>query len=46
MALSISITPRDYQKQILAEAIEKNVIAFIDTGSGKTLISFLLIKEM
>lgn len=38
-------TPRTYQLEIFDLARKKNVIAFLDTGSGKTFISFLLIKE-
>ena len=40
------IVPRQYQNEILEEAKLRNVIAFIDTGSGKTLISFMLVKEV
>src|SRR6266478_1034366 len=35
---------REYQKVIFVKAQERNVIAVLDTGSGKTLISALLIK--
>ena len=38
------LVPREYQKEIFSKAQEKNVIAVLDTGSGKTLISALLIK--
>jgi endoribonuclease Dicer len=38
------LIPREYQKEIFSKAQERNVIAVLDTGSGKTLISALLIK--
>jgi len=38
------LIPREYQKEIFLKAQERNVIAVLDTGSGKTLISALLIK--
>lgn len=38
------LVPREYQKEIFLKAQQKNVIAVLDTGSGKTLISALLIK--
>jgi endoribonuclease Dicer len=39
-----ALIPREYQKEIFSKAQERNVIAVLDTGSGKTLISALLIK--
>lgn len=39
-----SILPRKYQEEIFRRAQEHNIIAALDTGSGKTLISILLIK--
>lgn len=39
-----ALIPREYQKEIFLKAQERNVIAVLDTGSGKTLISALLIK--
>ncbi|KAK9464476.1 hypothetical protein V1512DRAFT_111970 [Lipomyces arxii] len=39
-------TPRDYQLELFDYAKERNVIAVLDTGSGKTLIACLLIKHM
>ncbi|KIK99753.1 hypothetical protein PAXRUDRAFT_822437 [Paxillus rubicundulus Ve08.2h10] len=39
-----TILPRKYQEEILRRAQEHNIIAALDTGSGKTLISILLIK--
>ncbi|KAF0301375.1 Endoribonuclease Dicer [Amphibalanus amphitrite] len=39
-------TPREYQVEILEDAKERNIIAHLATGSGKTFIAILLIKEM
>ena len=38
------LIPRQYQEEIFQKAVHGNVIAALDTGSGKTLISTLLIK--
>ena len=38
------LIPRQYQEEIFQKAQQRNVIAVLDTGSGKTLISVLLIK--
>ncbi|KAF9546000.1 hypothetical protein EC957_010275 [Mortierella hygrophila] len=38
--------PRAYQQEVADRAIEGNVIAVSDTGSGKTLISVILLKHM
>ncbi|KAL0030548.1 hypothetical protein WJX79_003716 [Trebouxia sp. C0005] len=38
-------TPRQYQTELFLEARKRNVIAYLDTGSGKTLVSVLLIKD-
>ena len=38
------LIPRRYQEEIFERAVHGNVIAALDTGSGKTLISTLLIK--
>ncbi|KAI0078149.1 P-loop containing nucleoside triphosphate hydrolase protein [Panus rudis PR-1116 ss-1] len=38
------LLPRRYQEEIFSRAQERNVIAALDTGSGKTYISTLLIK--
>ncbi|KAI8332965.1 putative dicer-like protein [Choanephora cucurbitarum] len=38
--------PREYQYELLKKAISENVIAVLDTGAGKTLISVMLIKHM
>ena len=39
-----ALLPRRYQEEIFSRAQERNVIAALDTGSGKTYISTLLIK--
>ena len=38
------LIPRRYQEEIFEKAVHGNIIAALDTGSGKTLISTLLIK--
>ncbi|KAF9583828.1 Dicer-like protein 1, partial [Lunasporangiospora selenospora] len=40
------LIPRQYQSELFQRAQKGNVIAVMDTGSGKTLVSVLLIKEM
>ncbi|KAJ7963397.1 Dicer [Quillaja saponaria] len=37
---------RQYQLEVLEQAKKKNTIAFLETGSGKTLIAILLIKSV
>ncbi|KAH8100190.1 hypothetical protein BXZ70DRAFT_174315 [Cristinia sonorae] len=39
-----ALLPRRYQEEIFSRAQARNVIAALDTGSGKTYISTLLIK--
>ncbi|KAG8902461.1 Dicer-like protein 1 [Tulasnella sp. 403] len=39
-----SLIPRAYQSEILLKGMRENVIAVLPTGSGKTLISALLIR--
>ncbi|KAK9795892.1 hypothetical protein WJX73_009969 [Symbiochloris irregularis] len=39
-----SLVPRAYQTELYEEALGGNIIAYMDTGTGKTLISVLLIK--
>lgn len=39
-----SFIPRKYQEEIFIRAQSSNIIAALDTGSGKTFISVLLIK--
>jgi endoribonuclease Dicer len=39
-------SPREYQLELFEKAKEKNVIAVLDTGSGKTLIAVLLLRHI
>jgi len=39
-----NLLPRRYQEEVFCRAQEGNIIAALDTGSGKTFISTLLIK--
>ncbi|KAJ3235477.1 hypothetical protein HDU81_000420 [Chytriomyces hyalinus] len=39
-------TPRPYQLELFQRAQEHNTIAFLDTGTGKTLVSILLMEKM
>ena len=39
-------TPREYQVDLLEDAKERNIIVCLSTGTGKTFIAILLIKEM
>jgi endoribonuclease Dicer len=39
-------TPRPYQEQLMNMVKEKNTIIYLPTGSGKTFIAVMLIKEM
>eukprot|EP01043_Picozoa_sp_COSAG02_P054680 COSAG02_NODE_6229_length_3711_cov_49.018549_1_plen_509_part_10 len=38
--------PRNYQQELTQLAKSENVIAFLETGSGKTFIAVMLIKEL
>uniref|UniRef100_A0A158Q8D5 Endoribonuclease dcr-1 n=1 Tax=Elaeophora elaphi TaxID=1147741 RepID=A0A158Q8D5_9BILA len=38
-------TPRDYQVELLDKACKRNIIVPLGTGSGKTFIAVLLIRE-
>ncbi|KAF2143652.1 uncharacterized protein K452DRAFT_296653 [Aplosporella prunicola CBS 121167] len=38
--------PREYQLELFERAKKENVIAVLDTGSGKTLIAVLLLQHM
>lgn len=40
------LIPRSYQLEIYEKALNENLIAVMDTGSGKTLVAAMLIKEM
>ncbi|XP_003746827.1 endoribonuclease Dicer-like [Galendromus occidentalis] len=37
---------RDYQIELLLKAVERNIIICLGTGTGKTFVSVLLIKEL
>ncbi|TGJ79492.1 hypothetical protein E0Z10_g9276 [Xylaria hypoxylon] len=37
-------SPREYQTELFERAKEKNIIAVLDTGTGKTLIAALLLR--
>ncbi|ORY62880.1 RNase3 domain-containing protein [Pseudomassariella vexata] len=39
-------SPREYQVELLERAKEKNIIAVLATGSGKTLIAAMLIRHI
>ena len=41
-----AIAARDYQIEIFEEACKQNVIVCLGTGTGKTFISVMLIKEL
>ncbi|KAJ5527211.1 dicer-like protein 1 [Penicillium frequentans] len=41
-----SLDPRAYQIELFERAKTRNIIAVLDTGSGKTLIAVLLLKHM
>jgi endoribonuclease Dicer len=38
--------PRPYQEQLMNLVKEQNTIIYLPTGSGKTYIAVMLIKEM
>lgn len=40
----LEVTPRLYQLEILEAALKQNTLAFLGTGSGKTMIAVLFIK--
>lgn len=44
--LNSPLLPRQYQKAILERATDSNVIACVETGSGKTLVAALLLEHM
>lgn len=38
--------PRPYQTELFHKAKESNILAILDTGSGKTMIALLLLRHM
>ncbi|PWN52134.1 hypothetical protein IE53DRAFT_367453, partial [Violaceomyces palustris] len=46
VVVPLALTPRSYQSEIYERAKEQNVIVCLDTGSGKTLVSVLLLQHM
>ncbi|KAJ3323352.1 hypothetical protein HDV06_001872 [Boothiomyces sp. JEL0866] len=38
--------PRPYQTELFVKAKESNILAILDTGSGKTMIALLLLRHM
>jgi endoribonuclease Dicer len=43
--MSENLTPRLYQLEIVELAKKSNVVAYLDTGAGKTFISILLLRH-
>lgn len=41
-----ALDPREYQKELYERAKAENTIAVLDTGSGKTLVAVLLLKDI
>nr|XP_006824151.1 PREDICTED: LOW QUALITY PROTEIN: endoribonuclease Dicer-like [Saccoglossus kowalevskii] len=41
-----NFTPRAYQVELLERALDKNTVVCLQTGSGKTFIAVMLIKEL
>ncbi|KAF5273493.1 hypothetical protein FQA39_LY07510 [Lamprigera yunnana] len=41
-----SIQPRDYQITIMESALKSNSIIYLPTGSGKTLIAIMILKQL
>ncbi|XP_022241304.1 endoribonuclease Dicer-like isoform X2 [Limulus polyphemus] len=41
-----TFTPREYQVELLESALKRNTIACLGTGTGKTFIALMLIKEL
>jgi hypothetical protein len=46
VAQNKALDPREYQLELFEKAKKGNIIAVLDTGSGKTLIAVMLIQEM
>jgi hypothetical protein len=43
---ALKLNPREYQYELYQRALKSNIIAVLHTGSGKTLIAVMLIKQM
>jgi ERCC4-related helicase len=43
---STELIPRSFQRTVFEQATKRNVIAVLETGSGKTFIATMLIKHM
>lgn len=41
-----SFTPRSYQVQMMDIAMKQNTIIYLPTGSGKTFIAILVLKQL
>lgn len=41
-----TFTCREYQEQIIEQALKRNIIIFLPTGAGKTYIALQTIKRM
>ena len=41
----MTLTPRVYQRRVMEKAIHRNTLAFMPTGTGKTLIAVMLMKH-
>lgn len=44
--MSDDFTPRPYQVDLMKVALEKNTILYLPTGSGKTFIAIMVLKNM
>eukprot|EP00899_Mesostigma_viride_P028651 jgi/Mesvir1/8971/Mv14194-RA.1 len=38
--------PRGYQIELLLQALQRNMVIFLPTGAGKTLVATMLVKRM